>query len=194
MASLLSPTTNSLQQNRKINCLSSSKSSFPNNYLSFSNRFGRCKCSALFGSIPEDVVEQSMSGLQSGFVELQSFSDDLSDFQKWGLVVFGGLTWVYLTARPGVLVGAIDAYLLAPLQLGFDNLTGRRSLKRTDFVIGNKIGEGSFGVVYAGAVVPKDVSVEDRGEKRGRGRSLETDSRFKKKVILKKVKMLIICC
>ncbi|KAL5738948.1 hypothetical protein ACOSQ2_028128 [Xanthoceras sorbifolium] len=197
MASLLSPTTITLQQNRKIICFSSLKPTSQSNFFSLSNRFrstnpGRCKCNAFFGSFPDDVLDQSLSQFpvfQSGLVQFQRFTEELSDFQRWGFLVFGGLTWVYLTARPGVLVGAIDAYLLAPLQLGLDNLIGRRSLKRSDFVIGDKLGEGSFGVVYSGAVVPKNVTVEDRGQKRGRGRSLELDSRFKKKVILKKVKI-----
>ncbi|KAL5787704.1 hypothetical protein ACOSP7_004653 [Xanthoceras sorbifolium] len=65
----------------------------------------------------------------------------------------------------------------------------RRSLKSTDFVIGDKLVEGSFGVVYSGAFVPKNVTTEERGQKIGRGRSLELDSRFKRKVILKKLKI-----
>ncbi|KAK2657926.1 hypothetical protein Ddye_010978 [Dipteronia dyeriana] len=201
MASILSPPTITLQQNRKIICFSSLKPGISqSDYFSLSNRFtsnntGRCcKCNSFFGSssIPDDVLEQSLSQFpvfQSGFVQFQRFTEELSDFQRWGFLVFGGLTWVYLTARPGVLIGAIDEYLLAPLQLGLDSLTGRRSLKTTDFVIGDKLGEGSFGVVYSGAIVPKNVTVEDRGQKRGRGRPLELDSRFKNKVILKKVKI-----
>lgn len=92
-----------------------------------------------------------------------------------------------MTARPGVLVGAIDSYLLAPLQLALDSLTGRRSLKRSDFVIGDKLGEGSFGVVYSGAVVPKTVDVEELVQRRGKGITKKLDERFKDKVILKKV-------
>ncbi|CBI18022.3 unnamed protein product, partial [Vitis vinifera] len=86
-------------------------------------------------------------------------------------------------------MGAIDSYLLAPLQLGLDSLTGRRNLKRTDFVVGNRLGEGSFGVVYSGVLVPKNVSVEERPQKRGTGQALQLDGRFKEKVILKKVKV-----
>lgn len=119
-------------------------------------------------------------------MQFERITEDLSDTQKWGFLVFAGLTWIYLTARPGVLVGAIDAYLLAPLQLGLDSLIGRRSLKRTDFVIGDKLGEGSFGVVYSGAVVPKNVVVE---EPRGKAKTKKLDQRFKQKVILKKVKV-----
>lgn len=118
--------------------------------------------------------------LQSGYLQFQRFSGELSDLQKWGFIVFAGVLWVYLTARPGVLFGAIDAYLLAPLQLGLDSLTGRRSLKSSDFVIGGKLGEGSFGVVYSGAFLPKNVKIEERAS-----RGLEVDG--KDKVILKKV-------
>ncbi|KAJ6921224.1 hypothetical protein NC652_015204 [Populus alba x Populus x berolinensis] len=54
----------------------------------------------------------------------------------WGLLVFAGVACLYLTARPGILIGAIDAYHLAPLQLLFmDSLTGRRNLKRGDFLV-----------------------------------------------------------
>lgn len=103
-------------------------------------------------------------------------------------MVFAGLVWIYLTARPGVLLGAIDSYLLAPLQLGLDSLLGRRSLKRSDFVIGEKLGEGSFGVVYAGAIVPKNMIIE---EKRGKAKTNKLDPRLKNRVILKMVTSLL---
>ena len=126
---------------------------------------------------------------RSGYLQFERITEDLSETQKWGFLVFAGLTWIYLTARPGVLVGAIDAYLLAPLQLGFDSLIGRRSLKMTGFVVGDKLGEGSFGIVYAGAIVPKNVTVE---EKRGKAKTRKLDSRFKDKVILKMVTFNVI--
>lgn len=100
-----------------------------------------------------------------------------------------GLTWVYFTARPGIILGAIDAYLFAPLQTGFDILTGKRGLKRTDFLITGKLGEGSFGIVYAGVVVPKNMKRDARLVKSGRRQSIESDERFKDKVILKQVKV-----
>lgn len=84
-----------------------------------------------------------------------------------------------------MLLGAIDAYLLAPLQLVVDRLTGRRSLNMTDFAVGNRLGEGSFGVVYSGAIVPKGWNGEEMG--RMKGRSLESDKKIKERVILKKV-------
>lgn len=130
-----------------------------------------------------------ISLFRSGLLQFERITEDLSDTQKWGFLVFAGLTWIYLTARPGVLVGAVDSYLLAPLQLVLDSLTGRRSLKRSDFVIGDKLGEGSFGVVYSGAVVPKTVDVEELVQRRGKGITKKLDERFKDKVILKKVKV-----
>ncbi|PON45594.1 Serine/threonine protein kinase [Trema orientale] len=135
--------------------------------------------------IPQHILDQ-IPLFRSGYLEFERITEELSETQKWGFLVFAGLTWIYLTARPGVLVGAIDSYLLAPLQLGLDSLIGRRSLKRSDFVVGDKLGEGSFGVVYAGAIVPKNVTVE---EKRGKAKTTKLDSRFKDKVILKMVKV-----
>ncbi|KAJ0946382.1 putative non-specific serine/threonine protein kinase [Helianthus annuus] len=95
----------------------------------------------------------------TGFVTLpiDQVTNDFPEFEKWGVFVFAGLVWVYLTARPGVLIGAIDAYVLGPAQKVFDGLSGRRNLKTSDFLIGDKLGEGSFGVVYSGVVVPKNI-------------------------------------
>lgn len=91
-----------------------------------------------------------------------------------------------------MLIGAIDAYLLAPLQLGIDGLLGRRNLKRSDFVLGERLGEGSFGVVYSGAILPKNLSDEKR-VRRGKGLGL-MDDRFKQKVILKKASVNSFIC
>lgn len=152
----------------------------------------RCNAS-FFGNIPDnlgDILLQldQFPLLRSGYLQFQSFTE----VQKWEFLVFAGFTWIYLTARPGVLVGAVDAYLLAPLQLGLDNLTGKRRLKTNDFVVGNKVGEGSFGIVYSGVIVPKNGTVEERVQKGRRGKSIETDGRFKEKVILKKVIIMLI--
>lgn len=102
-------------------------------------------------------------------------------------MILAGLTWTYLTARPGVLVGAIDAFLLAPIQLLLDTLSGRRNLKRTDFLIGDKLGEGSFGVVYSGFFIPNNVDAQEWIQKNGRGKVKKFDAKSKDKVILKKV-------
>jgi hypothetical protein len=77
--------------------------------------------------------------------------------------------------------------VLAPLQLALDSVLGRRSLKMSDFVLGERIGEGSFGVVYFGAVVPRGgVVVEQRV---GKAKTkLTNDDRYKEKVVLKKVR------
>lgn len=143
------------------------------------------RCNALFNDnlfIDSLHLERYLSQLPA----LQQ----LPEVEKWGLVVVAGVTWIYLTARPGVLMGAIDAYVLAPLQLGIDTLSGRRSLKRTDFLVGNRLGEGSFGIVYSGVVVPKNVNVDDdvgSGRRRRRIPLQQIDQSFKDKVILKKV-------
>ncbi|KAF9595120.1 hypothetical protein IFM89_037220 [Coptis chinensis] len=137
-----------------------------------------------------DETLASFPFLQNGYSQFLSLTEEVPEVERWWVFALAGFGWAYLTARPGVLLGAIDAYVLAPLQIVFDNLLGRRSLKMTDFVIGDKLGEGSFGVVYSGVIVPKNVSVEDRVQKRGR--ALEIDGRFKEKVILKKVKVGIL--
>lgn len=134
-----------------------------------------------------DIALSQFPGFESGYTEFQRVAEELPEGQRWGLLVFAGLSWIYLTARPGVLIGAIDAYILAPLQLGLDSLSGRRSLKMTDFLVGDKLGEGSFGVVYSGVVVPKNVTIDERIKKSRSQRALASDPRFKEKVILKKV-------
>ncbi|EXB74405.1 Serine/threonine-protein kinase STN8 [Morus notabilis] len=186
---LPSPSASTLKHNPKLPYTSPLSSLNSLRFLSNTNRFTTSlTCNAFLGGdiiIPENLEEIPVL-FRSGFVQFERITEDLSDTQKWGFLVFAGLIWIYLTARPGVLVGAIDAYLLAPLQLGLDSLIGRRSLKRTDFVIGDKLGEGSFGVVYSGAVVPKNVVVE---EPRGKAKTKKLDQRFKQKVILKKVKV-----
>ncbi|KAL6337570.1 hypothetical protein AAG906_037163 [Vitis piasezkii] len=196
MASLLSPAATTFQQQPKRIWFSFSKPISQIHLSSFSNRFktNPARCNAFFDNISENVVEldQSLSSFpfyRSGYAQFQRITEELPEMEKWGILVFAGLTWIYLTARPGVLMGAIDSYLLAPLQLGLDSLTGRRNLKRTDFVVGNRLGEGSFGVVYSGVLVPKNVSVEERPQKRGTGQALQLNGRFKEKVILKKVKV-----
>ena len=197
MAATLHSTVNILQQNHKTNSFSPLKSTIPNNICFLTNRFKTkpLKCNAFLENVPKDLLENAVYLDQfpvvgSGLVQLQRVTEDFSEMQKWGFLAFGGLTWIYLTARPGVLIGAIDAYLLAPLQLGFDNLTGRRkNLERSNFVIGDKLGEGSFGVVYSGVMVPnpKNVDVEEKVQKRGRGKTTKLNVKSKDKVILKKV-------
>lgn len=127
---------------------------------------------------------------QSGYSQFEKFTGELPEEQKLGLLIFAGITWIYLTARPGVLLGAIDAYILAPIQVGLDSLSGKRNFKMKDFLIGERLGEGSFGIVYSGVIVPKNVNLDDIVRKRGSSvKSVITDSRFKEKVILKQVKI-----
>lgn len=160
---------------------------------------------AIFGDLSHDLATAfSFSGLEeNGFVlplvnyglSLVQSIEDLPEGQRIWVLSFIGFSWIYLTARPGVLIGAVDAYLLAPLQLGFDSVLGRRNLKRTDFVLGDRLGEGTFGVVYYGAMVPKNSGVQEEEAVRKTGRrirSSQMDERFKnsQKVILKKVCVL----
>lgn len=194
MASLLTtPAATTFQQQPRPIRFSLSKPISQIHLSPFSYRFkaNPVRCNALFDDIFENVVEldQSLSSFplyRSGYAQFQRITGEMPEIEKWAILVFAGITWVYLTARPGVLTGAVDSYLLAPLQLGLDSLTGRRNLKRTDFVVGNRLGEGSFGVVYSGVLVPKNVNVEDIPQKRT-GQALQLDARFKDKVILKKV-------
>lgn len=192
MASLLPPTaTTTLQQhNQMAFCFSPLKPTTPNNVSFLTNRFksNPFQCNAFFDNITKGLLDNTV--FQSGLVQFERVTEDLSEMQRLGFLIFGGLIWIYLTARPGVLIGAIDAYLLAPLQLGFDNLSGRRNLKRTDFLVGDKLGEGSFGVVYSGVLVPKNLDVEERVQMKGRGKAKQLDVKSKDKVILKKVSLM----
>lgn len=196
MAYLPCPSAITLKHNPKAIYAPPLKPTSLNNLCFLTNRRRnqpvRCNAS-FFGNIPDNLGDTLLQLdqfplLRSGYLQFQSFTE----VQKWEFLVFAGFTWIYLTARPGVLIGAVDAYLLAPLQLGLDNLTGKRRLKTSDFVVGNKVGEGSFGIVYSGVIVPKNATVEERVQKGRRGKSIETDGRFKEKVILKKVIIMLI--
>ncbi|GFP87405.1 serine/threonine-protein kinase stn8 chloroplastic [Phtheirospermum japonicum] len=199
MASFLSPAATTFHQDSKPIRFPPTKHISQGLIWSLSNPCKKkiIKCNAFLNDISDNLLTNyySLHLDQSLFQypalqQLLRVTDELPDAQKWGLFVSGGITWVYLTARPGVLVGAIDAYILAPLQVGLDTLIGRRSLKRTDFLVGDRLGEGSFGVVYSGVIVPKNVSVDDENIRRkGNRRGMQMDERFKDKVILKKVKV-----
>ncbi|WVZ98951.1 hypothetical protein U9M48_044321 [Paspalum notatum var. saurae] len=142
---------------------------------------------ALLSALHLDASNPAVRAAGGALSRLDALTAGLSEAQRWALLGFLAATWLYLTARPGVLSGAVDAYVLAPLQL----VLGRRSLKMSDFVVGERIGEGSFGVVYAGAVVPKNGAVLE--ERAGRARtSLQNDDRYKEKVILKKIKVMTV--
>lgn len=191
-SSLLSPAASAHPKS------SLSLSTTQNQPISFINRPRRIniRCNAFSERITQGLLDKFASlpiiGSGSGSVELQRIADILPESEKWGVAVFAGLAWIYLTARPGVLIGAIDAYILAPLQVGLDGLRGRRRFKRSDFLITDKLGEGSFGVVYSGVVVPKGVDVEQSMPKRNLAKTLASDTRFKDKVILKQVKLGVV--
>lgn len=137
--------------------------------------------------LAEESAAPLLPVFQDTVARVQALLSNLPEIERGELVVASGIAWAYLTARPGVLIGAIDAYVFAPLQLALDSFLGRRDLRMSDFVVGERLGEGSFGVVYAGAIVPRDVNLEDRVGKRSRSRSRVGE--FKKRVILKKVKV-----
>ncbi|KAL6142406.1 hypothetical protein ACLB2K_060688 [Fragaria x ananassa] len=170
MAYLPSPSLATLKHNPKPLFYSPLKPNSLDNLCFLTNQFKvhPHRCNAFFDDIPGNVLENTL--------HLEQFPA----FQ-YGIMEFQRVT--------GILLGAIDAYLLAPLQLALDSVAGRRRLKMTNFVIGDKMGEGSFGVVYSGAIVPKNMNVEERVQKSGRGKALQLDERFKEKVILKKVKV-----
>ncbi|KAI7748706.1 hypothetical protein M8C21_029964 [Ambrosia artemisiifolia] len=185
-----------------ITMLSSTNLKLYSNSISFSplikpTHFKRhpSRLNVSFNQISDTLLENTLHldqypVFKTGYDQFQQVTNDFPEVEKWGVFVFAGLVWLYLTARPGVLIGAIDAYLLGPVQKVVDGLTGRRSLKRNDFLIGDKLGEGSFGVVYSGVVVPKNMTVEERVRNSGsRRKQLEKDPRFKEKVILKQVKV-----
>jgi hypothetical protein len=147
------------------------------------NNYNTTKCNAFFDN--NNVLNGLLDVGGENFPDFLRSFEDLSYMQRWESLVFGSLIWIYLTARPGVLIGAIDAYLLAPLQLAFDNLSGRRNLKTADFLVGNRIGEGSFGVVYSGVLLPKSVMLD--AEVTNKVTTTRLDPKSKDKVILKKV-------
>lgn len=197
MASLFSPSPTaaaSFHQDPNLICYSPlrpiSKSYYFWSCTKHSKRNNTITCSSFVDEISVSLDNSlfQFPVFQSGYAQFEKFTGELPEEQKLGLLVFAGLTWIYLTARPGVLIGAIDAYILAPIQVGLDSLSGKRNFKMKDFLIGDRLGEGSFGIVYSGVIVPKNVNLEETVRKRGSSvKSVITDPRFKEKVILKQV-------
>ncbi|XP_071738421.1 serine/threonine-protein kinase STN8, chloroplastic [Rutidosis leptorrhynchoides] len=194
MASATMLSSTNLKLYSKFICFSPSKPNLPSNIFPHFKK-QPLKLNASFNEISDDLLENTLHLdkfpiFKTGYDQFQTITQDLPDSEKWGVFVFAGLLWIYLTSRPGVLFGAIDAYFLAPVQKVIDGVSGRRSLKTSDFLIGDKLGEGSFGVVYSGVVVPKNMTVEEKVRQSGsRRRQLEKDERFKERVILKQVKI-----
>ncbi|WOK96727.1 hypothetical protein Cni_G05434 [Canna indica] len=197
MASLLPLTpTSSLRKNPNLPppWLPSSKLTSLHHFNPHRRRLS-VRCNALIRELfPEDFIVNSLHldvssplfpFLQYGFSQFRSVAAELPEIERGEIVALLGLIWVYLTVRPGVLVGAVDAYVLAPLQLGIDSLLGRRNLKMSDFVVGDKLGEGSFGIVYYGAIVSKNASVNDGLEKRGSRTKLNQQYKERVKVGIK---------
>ncbi|KAG0559882.1 hypothetical protein KC19_10G136600 [Ceratodon purpureus] len=136
----------------------------------------------LYSYIPDAASGLTKSNVLKSLVEL-------SDGERIRVAGASMLGWIYLTARPGVLKGALDTYVAAPFQALLESVRGRRGWKRTDFVISERLGEGSFGTVYVGYILPKGVSADDELGRRGRRLEEFEDYKKFKKVILKKVKV-----
>ena len=168
------------------------------------------------GCVANGIPEVVIDTLQHGVPELYSYIPDaavgglseltnssvvralveLSDGERMRVGGASVLGWIYLTARPGVLKGALDTFVAAPVQSLIESMRGRRGWKRTDFVISDRLGEGSFGTVYAGYVLPKSVRAEDEFGRRGRRVEEFKDYKKFRKVILKKVHSdcYCLCC
>ncbi|CAM6127347.1 unnamed protein product [Calypogeia fissa] len=118
--------------------------------------------------------------------------DATSGLPRTELLGAAGVAWVYITASPGILLGAFDSYIVAPFQSVLNLARGRKSWNATDFVLGNWIGEGSFGTVYTGALLSKALkaSAADTGKRMLRMEELTKDAKFEK-VVLKKVKVRV---
>eukprot|EP00271_Cylindrocystis_brebissonii_P011564 TRINITY_DN29427_c0_g1_i1.p1 TRINITY_DN29427_c0_g1~~TRINITY_DN29427_c0_g1_i1.p1 ORF type:complete len:711 (-),score=171.20 TRINITY_DN29427_c0_g1_i1:728-2860(-) len=133
-------------------------------------------------SFPAHLLLSSADAVRT-FRQLE-FGEQMKD------LLLAALGWLYLTARPGVLAGALDSYVLTPLQFALDGIRGRKGLKRADFILGKRLGEGSFGTVYEGAL-RKLPAGEDGNEKLGRrSQNLEEVEGSEKlqKVVLKKAR------
>ena len=119
--------------------------------------------------------------------------EKLPEAQRWQSLAIASVSLLYLTARPGVLVGAIDAYILAPLQYFADKLQGRRLYKRSSFLVQQRIGEGSFGIVFSGAMLPSNLKSDDDdiGKRSRRPEEFSGYESFQK-VILKKVGLVYV--
>eukprot|EP00897_Mesotaenium_endlicherianum_P006615 jgi/Mesen1/5982/ME000302S04976 len=126
---------------------------------------------------------------------LQFSAGSIKDFlslpveERFKLAGLYGGAWVYLTARPGILAGAVDAYVLAPLQSLTDAVRGRRNWNRSDFVLGKRLGEGNFGTVYEGALLKKGADVEQQDGRRSQQLEDLDSAATVRKVVLKKVKL-----
>jgi len=142
-------------------------------------------------TVQQLASQDTGSLIQLGSTAISSFAE-LPDGERWKIVSGSAFGWFYLTARPGVLKGALDSYVLAPLQFLVDGALGRRNWKRTDFLVDERLGEGSFGTVYAGFVLPRKLATDQDDDEFGRrGRRIEEYKDYKRfdKVILKKVKV-----
>ncbi|KZV43627.1 hypothetical protein F511_00178 [Dorcoceras hygrometricum] len=83
------------------------------------------KCSSFLDDIYQSLFNDSLHlDTFPALQQLQTAAGELPDDQKWNILILSDLAWIYLTARPGVLIGAIDAYVFATLQLRLDSYRG----------------------------------------------------------------------
>eukprot|EP00249_Psilotum_nudum_P009133 c21729_g1_i2 orf=197-1600(+) len=163
-------------------------------------------CSLVGGDLVTEVVKDfHLDGLQRIVEDLASMPDGsvvtslvrsglaavahIPESERWRVLGGAALGWLYLIVRPGVLWGAVDTYILAPLQTVLDGLLGRRRWKRTDFLVGQRVGEGSFGIVYTGVLLPRSLKLDDEFGRRSRRIEEYKDYKQFQRVILKKVKV-----
>ncbi|XBJ18717.1 hypothetical protein VPH35_009823 [Triticum aestivum] len=99
----------------------------------------------LLSALNLDASSPAVRVADDALSRMEELTAGMNEAERWALFGVVAVTWLYLTARPGVLSGAVDTYVFAPLQQALDTLLGRRSLKMSDFVVGERIGEGSFG-------------------------------------------------
>eukprot|EP00898_Chlorokybus_atmophyticus_P007607 jgi/Chlat1/7848/Chrsp66S07296 len=140
-----------------------------------------------FPLLPPELAQQASAALQI-FI-------DMPDWQQATAAIVTLLTAFYLTMRPGILAGALDCYVLTPIDYALDVILNRR-YKRTDFLLGSRLGEGSFGIVYEGAKPKKKTELAELnatvaagyGKRQPQLRDVEDLSQYQR-VILKKMKV-----
>ncbi|KAM0825748.1 hypothetical protein ACQ4PT_069352 [Festuca glaucescens] len=89
----------------------------------------------LLGALHLDASNPAVRLAGGALSRLEELTAGLTEPERWALFrVCGGDVAVPYGAARGA-GGAVDTYLLAPLQLALDSVLGRRSLKMTDFVV-----------------------------------------------------------
>ncbi|XBJ18718.1 hypothetical protein VPH35_009823 [Triticum aestivum] len=89
----------------------------------------------LLSALNLDASSPAVRVADDALSRMEELTAGMNEAERWALFGVVAVTWLYLTARPGVLSGAVDTYVFAPLQQALDTLLGRRSLKMSDFVL-----------------------------------------------------------